>query len=134
MMSDADDDALSWGDDDPSHIAAPAASRAAGTGPAPTGDAPSASSPMLVVYGVFAGIALLYVIGWAIAVQRDTFSQASLFAEVMYQLGEFLAIASPAVWMGAVLLLTRGARTVVRVAWLVVGLLLLAPWPFILGG
>ena len=64
----------------------------------------------------------------------DTFVQASLFAEIMYQLGEFLAIASPVVWLGAVLLLTRNARALTRIVWLLAGLVLVAPWPFILGG
>lgn len=89
---------------------------------------------MLIGYGIIGGINLLYMIGWVIAIQRDTFSQSSLFAEIMYQLGEFLAIASPAVWMVAVLILTRHSRPAVRLFLLVVGVLLLAPWPFILGG
>lgn len=131
MSRDPDDDALSWGDErDPTHVDAPAeAPRAADPGGAPT-----TSSTMLVVYGIFGGAYLLYVLGWILAVQRDTYVQASLFAEIMYQFGEFLAIASPAVWLGAVLLLTRDSRAVTRVLWLLAGLLLVAPWPFILGG
>src|SRR5690554_994258 len=101
--------------------------------PTEPGDAPRTSSAMLVVYGIFGGAYLLYIVGWIIAVQRDTFTQASLFSEIMYQFGEFLAIASPAIWLGAVLLLTRDGRVLPRVLWLLVGLLLLAPWPFILG-
>src|SRR5690606_23185566 len=101
--------------------------------PAEPGDAPRTSSTMLVVYGIFAGAYLLYIVGWIIAVQRDTYSQASLLAEIMYQFGEFLAIASPAIWLGAVLVFTRGGRVLARVLWLLAGLLLLAPWPFILG-
>src|SRR5690606_18037248 len=102
--------------------------------PAEPGDAPRTSSTMLVVYGVFAGAYLLYIVGWIIAVQRDTYSQASLFSEIMYQFGEFLAIASPAIWLGAVLLLTANRRPPARVLWLLLGLLVVAPWPFILGG
>lgn len=131
MREDPDDDALSWGDEtDPTHVDAPADKRT----PVDTTDAPATSSVMLVVYGIFAGAYLLFVVGWIIAVQRDTYTQASLLAEIMYQFGEFLAIASPAIWVGAVLLLTRGRRPVLRVLWLLLGLVLVAPWPFILGG
>lgn len=133
MRDDPDDDALSWGDEtDPTHVDARPAVQQDATGNASA--APTTSSTMLVVYGIFGGAYLLYVAGWIIAVQRDTITMPTLFAEIMYQLGEFLAIASPAIWVGAVLLLTADRRPPVRVLWLLLGLLLVAPWPFILGG
>ena len=52
----------------------------------------------------------------------------------MYQLGHVLAIASPVVFYGTVLWLTRHSRAIVRLGWLILGMLLLAPWPFILSG
>jgi hypothetical protein len=133
VREDPDDDALSWGDEtDPTHVDARPAVPQAATGNASV--APTTSSTMLVVYGIFGGAYLLYVAGWIIAVQRDTITMPTLFAEIMYQLGEFLAIASPAIWVGAVLLLTGDRRPAVRVLWLLLGLILVAPWPFILGG
>jgi hypothetical protein len=133
MSRDPDDDAMSWGDEsDPTHIDAPAKVRQKAA--ASSSAAPATSSTMLVVYGIFGGAYLLYVVGWIIAVQRDNFVQGSLFAEILYQFGEFLAIASPALWVGAVLLLTTGSRAIVRILWLLAGLLVVAPWPFILGG
>lgn len=133
MREDPDDDALSWGDEtDPTHVDARPAVQQDATGNASV--APTTSSTMLVVYGIFGGAYLLYVAGWIIAVQRDTITMPTLFAEIMYQLGEFLAIASPAIWVGAVLLLTADRRPPVRVLWLLLGLILVAPWPFILGG
>ena len=130
MTRDPDDEALSWGDEtDPTHVDAPIGERV----PHDTSDAPATSSTVLVIYGIFGGAYLLYIVGWIIAVQRDSYTQASLFSEIMYQFGEFLAIASPAIWLGAVLLLTREGRVLARVLWLLAGLLLLAPWPFILG-
>jgi hypothetical protein len=98
------------------------------------GDREPMSNAALISLGVFGGVYLLYVVGWIIAVQRDTITLPSLFAEIMYQFGEFLAIASPALWIGAVLLLTNGRKPIVRLLWLVLGLLVVAPWPFILGG
>lgn len=133
MHSDPDDDALSWGDEsDPTHVDAPAEVRQrAEANPLV---APATSSTMLVVYAIFGGAYLLYVVGWILAVQRDTITLPTLLAEIMYQFGEFLAIASPALWIGAVLLLTSGRKLIIRLLWLVLGLLVVAPWPFILGG
>ncbi|QEE60912.1 hypothetical protein FVA74_04440 [Salinibacterium sp. dk2585] len=127
MRVDSDDDALSWGDDDPSHVAGPStkAPRQA------SGEPVRASSAILVAYGVIAGIFLIYSVGWFIAVERDDFTQPGLFAEIMFQLGEFLAIASPLLWMAAVLVLV--ARPSHRLAWLGLGVLVLVPWPFVMG-
>ena len=133
MHEEKDEDALSWGDEtDPTHVDAPAEVRASAE--ARQGVAPATSSTMLVIYGIFGGAYLLYVVGWIVAVQRDTITMPTLFAEIMYQFGEFLAIASPVLWIGAVLLLTTGRTPLVRLLWLVLGLLVVAPWPFILGG
>lgn len=134
MASDRDDDALTWGgeSDDPSYLdGAGSTTPAAVAGPEP--ELSATASALLVAYGIFGGVYLLYLIGWVISVQRDTFTASGLFFEIMYQFGEFLAIVSPALWFGLVLLLTRGSRPALRVAWLVAGIVLLAPWPFILG-
>jgi hypothetical protein len=131
VRDETDEDALSWGDEsDPTHVEAK--ERAVAVPFEAVG--PQTSSAMLVVYGVFSGAYLIYVVGWILAVQRDTITLPTLLGEIMYQFGEFLAIASPAVWLGAVLLLTRGRGAVVRLLWLFVGLLVVAPWPFFLGG
>jgi hypothetical protein len=90
-------------------------------------------SVLLVVYGIIAGAYLLFTVGWVIAVGRISSGATTILAEIMFQFGEFLAIASPAVWFGATLLLTRHRKPTVRLLWLVVGLLVLAPIPFILG-
>ena len=39
----------------------------------------------------------------------------------MFQLGEFLAIARPALWFVAAFILTRGRKPLVRLLWLLVG-------------
>ena len=132
-MAAEDDEALTWGGDrDPTHVEGQPASPVEPDGTPLTTSA--TSSVLLVAYGVFGGVYLLYIVGWVIGVQRDTFTSGNLFFEIMYQFGEFLAICSPVLWFGLVLILTRGRRAVIRVLWLVVGILLLAPWPFILSG
>ena len=78
---------------------------------------------------MFAGLYLLYTIGWFAAVLRNTLTLAGLIPEIMYQFGEFLAIVAPVLWLGTALLLTRGRRPLVRVLWLVVGMVVLVPWP-----
>jgi hypothetical protein len=91
---------------------------------------------LLITYGVLAGIFLIYTIGWVIAVQRLNavrVASSELLSEIMFQLGEFLAIASPVIWIGAAFLLTRGRKPIVRLLWLLVGLVAVLPWPFVLG-
>lgn len=131
MHEDSDEDALSWGDEaDPTHVDASGETiveRSPGNGT-------QTGSALLIVYGVFGGGYLLYLVGWIIAVQRDILTLPTLLGEIMYQFGEFLAIASPALWLGAVLLLTRERRPSIRLLWLTVGLLVVAPWPFFLAG
>ncbi len=154
MPRDQDSDALDWGDgsNDPTYLrpeadaATVADERQESDADARPGaddileqsdDRPGGSatgSALLVVYGVFAGVYLLYVVGWIIGVRRDPFTSPNLFFEVMYQFGEFLAIMSPVLWFGLTLLLTRQRTAVVRLVWLVVGMLVVAPLPFLLSG
>jgi hypothetical protein len=138
VSEDPDAEALRWGDEtDPTHAAAPfetdagapggtRASRSAGT-------TPDTGSFLLIGYGVFAGIYLLYTIGWFVAVLRNSLTLPGLVPEIMYQFGEFLAIVAPGVWLGAVVMLTRGRRPLARVLGLALGVLVLVPWPAIVG-
>ena len=131
MGVDRDDEALSWaGEADPGPTATQKPARAGES--AATGDAGAKSNSVLIVYGIFAGVYLLYAVGWGIHVFTHSVPVAGVFPVIMYQLGEFLAIASPFLWAGAVWLLTK--KPVTRVLWLFIGVLLLAPWPFIVGG
>ena len=125
-----DDDALTWDDgtDDATHVDGRAASSAVAV------DAPAATgSASLVVYGILAGAYLLCTIGWILASLQDQVPFASLLLEIMRQLGQFLAIAAPALWFATTFLLTGRRTAFLRIAWLVAGAVLLAPWPFILG-
>jgi hypothetical protein len=153
-----DDDALNWGgESDASHVdgpepEAPPTSRgkkstklssaekaaAAADGAAEPGVDPDAkpqtSSVLLVTYGILAGAFLLYSVGWIVAIGRSTTTLPNILGEIMYQFGEFLAIASPLLWFAAVFILTRNSKPLVRLLWLLLGLVLLVPWPFVLGG
>jgi len=137
VTSDRDDDALSWGGqvDDPSYLDG---GRPAVPAPTPDAEVQERAAPtnpvLLFAYGILAGVYLLFSIGWVLSVQRNAFSSSNLFPEIMYQLGEFLAIISPPLFFGLVFLLARGRRAVTRLLLLAAGIALLAPWPFILGG
>jgi hypothetical protein len=133
MTVDRDDDldALSWAGDEP--VAEPAAPATPTTvlveAPAQRGT----PGILIVTYGILAGMYLLLTAGWFATVARSTTTLPSLFPEIMYQFGEFLAIASPALWFASVVLLTRGRRPIARLLLLLLGLVVILPWPFVLG-
>ena len=144
MAEDPDRDALSWsGETDPTHVAVPATSSNKASVKAATKasakaakqDAAAAAAPnpvLLIVLGILAGVYLLYAVGWGIHAFATSVPVSGVFFGIMYQLGEALSIASPFLWAGALWLLVK--KPVWRLWWLFVGVLVLAPWPFILGG
>jgi hypothetical protein len=148
MAADTDDDALSWkGDADPSLVTGPASSTSkapkantAGTEPAVStepgpDESPRTSSFLLVTYGILAGAYLIYTVGWIVAiVKSDPAQTGSVLVNFMTIAGEYTAIASGALWFAGIYLLTRKSRAVVRLLWLLLGLVLLIPWPFVLVG
>lgn len=132
MAVDPEEEALSWGTErDTTHVeslepVAPVVDTAE--------EIAQTSSALLVTYGVFAGAYVLFFVGWIVAVSHIELTLVDVLPVFMYRLGEGLAIASPLLWFFGVLVLTRGGRTRARILWLLLGLLLAAPWPFILGG
>jgi hypothetical protein len=94
--------------------------------------ASAGASATLVGLGILAGIYLLYTIGWYIGVTRlvtSLFDPVSLF---MFSLGSWLAVAAPLMWFGVAYGLTTD-RPRARLFWLLLGVVLLAPVPFIFG-
>ncbi|GAB2512987.1 hypothetical protein [Paramicrobacterium agarici] len=145
MSPERDDDPLSWaGDDDPtlqtsrSDAAGETRSPKQARSPRRSDDAAPAQprqsgSVMLVVMGVLGGIYLLYTIGWALNIGRDTYSVVSPIDQIMYTVGLWLAAAAPPLWFAASLWFTRG-HVKSRTVWLVIGAVMLIPWPFVIGG
>jgi hypothetical protein len=75
---------------------------------------------------------LALTVGWIFAVQQLSSGSASLFGEILWQFGEFLAMLAAPLWFAAAVTLTRQHRPLVRVGWLALGMLVLLPWPLVL--
>ena len=107
---------------------------AADTGESDTtaADGAALSSAALVGMGILAGVYLLYTIGWFIGVARIETSVTDPVTEFMFSLGAWLAVGAPLAWFGATYWLTM-SRPRARLIWLLIGVILLAPWPFIIG-
>lgn len=132
MATDPDDEALSWGGEkDPTHVDAKIAAEPA----VDDSELPEqTSSALLIVYGIFGGAFILFVIGWIISIAHIGMPVDGLVPQFMYRVGEGLAIASPIMWFLGVLLLTRHSKVWQRLLWMLLGLAITAPWPFIFGG
>lgn len=102
--------------------------------PAKTAARQPMGNALLITIGVVGGIFLLYTIGWIVGGLRLEGTAQFLVSPLAYQFGFWLAVAAPAVWFATVFLLTRGARAWVRIVWLLAGVALLVPWPFIMTG
>lgn len=137
-MTAEDDKALSWdGDDDVTTPSAPRkkTTSVATADSADTTKTASSGSFLLISYGILGGIYLIYTIGWVVGVVKDNRQELPYFlTELMFQVGEYLAIASPLLWFGTVLVLTRNRKPIVRLLALVVGVFIVIPWPFFLLG
>jgi hypothetical protein len=92
----------------------------------------AAGSAALVGMGVLAGIYLLYTVGWFIAASRIDAPVADPVAQFMFSLGAWITVAAPVMWFGGSFWLT--SRPHHRFLWLLAGVVLLAPVPFIAGG
>ncbi len=97
---------------------------------------PQTSSLLLVTYGVLAGAYLIYTLGWVVSIQGYAATHpvsTDPLTAIMFAVTEFLAIASPILWFGAAFALTRGRKAIIRLLWLLLGLVVVIPWPFVLG-
>ena len=88
----------------------------------------------LITLGILGGVYLIYSIGWVIGGLRLQGRAEYLVTDVMYQGSFWLAVLAPLLWFGTVFLLTRHSKPWVRFAWLIAGVALLLPWPFVMIG
>ncbi|GAB3599686.1 hypothetical protein [Microbacterium tumbae] len=92
------------------------------------------STTMLVLLGVFGGVYLLYSVGWVIGGLNLKPLANLIVSDAMYLPWQILAIVAPALWMLTVWILTRRSAAWLRVLLLLVGAVLLVPWPFVMTG
>jgi len=140
-MSADDEKALSWDEvSDPTHVATPAASPASVGEPVETpasvSETPKAagSSFLLVSYGILGGVVLLYTVGWILGIRQVVFVTPDSLSGIASFVSQVLAVAAPVVWFGGSFVITRGAKPVVRLLVLLLGLVATLPLPFILLG
>jgi hypothetical protein len=132
---DTDDDALTWAGDErePARPARPV--RAATAGAAEGGP----TGVTLLTLGILGGVALLETFGWLRSVLSVTMEStlepgAGAFAAIGFGinvLGRVAAVAAPLLWF--LLAATRIHDRARRFAWLLLGAVLLLPWPALLG-
>jgi len=95
--------------------------------------ADAAGSVLLVVLGILAGFYLLYTVGWFIGASRiENPLTSDPVSGFMFSLGVWLAVGAPLLWFAATFWLTND-RPRARLAWLILGVIVLAPLPFIFG-
>ncbi|ARC57350.1 hypothetical protein AS850_09710 [Frondihabitans sp. 762G35] len=139
-----DDEALSWGESrDPSYVEGPAADAAStAVGDDPDDDPEEddeelpegvLSSPLLVAHGVFGAVFLLYTVAWLLAVSRGSAPNLAGVPLAFWYIGQYLAVVSAPLWFTAALLLTPVTPPKARLIWFVAGVVVLLPWPFLLG-
>ncbi|MFE6733867.1 hypothetical protein [Microbacterium sp. NPDC057650] len=92
------------------------------------------STGMLLALGAVGGIYLLYTVGWLVGGLRMQAGALFLIPSVMYTATLVIAVAAPALWFAASWMLTRNARSWVRMTALIAGVVFLVPWPFVMTG
>ena len=146
-MSTPEDDALSWaGDEDRLNTGSPLSAqrdasgassvkkqRKQGTQEAAETEQPDTglSSAALIGFGIFAGIYLLFSVAWLITALRNPTQIADALGNAMFQFGLWLSVAAPAIWFGAVLYLGKNKKVSTRLLYLLVGVAIFIPWPYV---
>lgn len=98
------------------------------------GAPPQLGNGAFIALGVLVGVYALFTIGWIVGGLRLQGVASFLVDPVAFVPFLWLAIIAPALWFASAFVLTRGAATWVRFAWLIAGAVLCAPWPFIMMG
>lgn len=132
-------EALSWAGDQeadllrPKNIKdSPSETAAANRSEQKTLDPLPAPSAWPVIFGVFGGIYILYVVGWALHIFTHQVPHYDVLSAIMGELSEALAIVGPIFWFFAVLVIVPAKRPVMRLIWFIIGSLVMIPWPLII--
>ena len=150
-MENTDDEALSWAGDESRMRGSGTWSvpkRAGGASPSSSPETPSPSSTPqppaverpasgwrdsvgLLVTGVLAGVYLLFSVAWLITAFRNPIAIADPLGQFMFTLGLWFAAAAPILVFIAIVLWRRGRGVGLRLLFLLIGALVLIPWPYL---
>lgn len=97
-------------------------------------ETPGLNTAMLLILGVVGGIYLLYSVGWVVGGLRLKPLANFFVIDAMFLPWFVLAVAAPLLWFLASWVLTRGKAGWIRVSALLLGVVLLVPWPFVTVG
>ena len=119
-MSSSDDDALRWGPDDEFKQDSPA-------------EPPREREPGTVLAAILGGLYVMWGLAWVIGLANQPIQpMLGVLDQVMVRFGEFLAYIATPLWFVVVLWLGTTWSVRARAGALLLGLIVLLPWPFIL--
>lgn len=102
------------------------------SGSAAQGQSASMPTGVVVFYSVVAGWFAVYTIGWAwLAYTWWVTGSSAPLLNILANGILVLAAAAAALWMVTSIVATRGKSFIWTVVWLVVGIVLLFPWPYL---
>jgi hypothetical protein len=119
-VSSSDDDALRWGPDDEFEHDSSA-------------EPPREREPGTVLTAILGGLYVMWGLAWVIGLANQPVQpMLGILDQVMVRFGEFLAYIATPLWFVVVLWLGSSWSVRARAGALLLGLLILLPWPFIL--
>ena len=119
-MSSSDDDALRWGPDDEFEQDSPAEPR-------------REREPGTLLTAILGGLYVMWGLAWVIGLANQPIQpMLGVLDQVMVRFGEFLAYIATPLWFVVVLWLGTTWSVRARAGALLLGLIVLLPWPFIL--
>jgi len=142
----SDEDALSWLGDKPDRVAAPGASSSAKSASKrrkrepdePTFDElmhPDERAQLpswaLVVFGLFAGVYLLFSVAWLVVALNPPVAIGDPFGSFMWVGSLWLATLGGVIWFLGTLALGASRSIGWRMMMLAVGAIVLIPWPYL---
>jgi hypothetical protein len=142
----SDEDALSWPGDKPDRVASPGASSS--SRPASDSRPASADRPTfdelidpgkpaqlpswaLVVFGLFAGVYLLFSVAWLIIALNPPVAISDPVGSFMWVGSLWLATFGGIIWFLSTLALGASRSVAWRLMMLLIGTVVLVPWPYL---
>jgi hypothetical protein len=126
MSTDSREAAVDWGESDDALVLDDDTTAAT----LRSGAARTKNPGMLAMFG---GLYAVWTLAWVLGIAAAPTQQASSLVDaVMFQFGEFLAMVATPLWASVVWWLTSDTSGRWRVFWLLVGLVILFPFPLVL--